>query len=110
VSVPKAPVNQNDLLSAGKNEIGLAGQVGSMKPVSVAEAGQDAAHQLLWHGIARPDPLHSSGGSFVSGVAVADRHDRILLRLFSVTHRAGCISGLIVRSRVPQAAKLGDQA
>jgi len=88
MSVPEASMNQNDLLSAGKDEIGLAWKVGPVKPVSVAQPGQDAAYQLLWRGIARLDLLHSAGGTFVRGVDSAGRHDRILLPWFFTSHRA----------------------
>jgi hypothetical protein len=78
--VPEAAMNQDDLLPTGKDEIGLTWQVGSMKSIAVSEPGQNTTDHLFGRGIARTDPLHSTGGLLVSGVAPGGSHDRILLR------------------------------
>ena len=107
--VPEASMNQDDLLSTGKDEIGLTGQVRSMKSVSVSEPGQHTTDHLFGRGVARTDPLHSTGGFLVSGVDHCGRHDRILLRPFLTNHCAASIRNRVVWDRLRPGERLGDE-
>ena len=109
MAMPETPMNQDDLVSTGKNEIGLSRQVGSVKPVSVAEPGQDGANHLLRLGIARPDPLHSTGGCLVRDVEPVSRHARILLRFFYPIHSVASVSSVIAWDGLRKMARVGDQ-
>jgi hypothetical protein len=107
--VPEASMNQDDLPSAGKHEIGLTWQVGSMKSVAVAQPGEYTTDYFFGRGIARTDQLHPTGGFLVCGVSPGGFHGRILLRPFWTSHQGAVVFGRVVRDRQLRGERLGDE-
>lgn len=68
VLVPKAAVNQDDLLAKRKDEIRFAGEVSSMKAESVPKTVCDLADDYLRLRIFAPNPGHAVTALFWSQV------------------------------------------
>jgi hypothetical protein len=64
VSVPKTAVYEDYLSSGRKDQVGLPGQVTTMKPVAIAQTMHEAAHQQLGLGVSAAYPAHALASLF----------------------------------------------
>ena len=60
MGVPETSMDENRLLAARKDEIGLAGQILSVKTVTIAEAVQQPAYRPLGTRVFASDGLHDA--------------------------------------------------
>ncbi len=78
VSVPEAPVNENDLSTRRKHQIGCSGKLADMEAVSVAESVNQAPHGILGFRILAANRLHDDA-SFSRGELVGHSERLIFL-------------------------------
>lgn len=69
MGVPETPMDENRLLAARKDEIGLTGQILPVKTVTVAEAVQQPAYRPLGTRVFASDSLHDAA-TLVLGVGI----------------------------------------
>jgi len=58
VKVPEAAMYQDNLVVAGKDNVGLTGMVFDMEPEPKAHLEDNLSDQDLWLGVCRPDAAH----------------------------------------------------
>lgn len=57
VQMPEAPVHKNHFAARGKYEVGLAGQIGDVQPVTETHPMNEAAHEhFRFHALALDAP------------------------------------------------------
>ena len=69
VAVPEAAVDENHFAQSGKNQVGLAGQVGAMQAKSKSQRVRQPPHDHFRFGVFTAHPLHGltplGGGEIV---------------------------------------------